>query len=198
GSLGTVGGLLACGLIAYVASKLLWFTGLAAELGYLDLGALLWRTPGARDWPFVDFLPAGLIIAALGAMMDVSMSVSSTIYEVKRANPAISPMAAMRAGHNVGKDIMSTMTDTLIFAFIGADLVFIVMPGLTFQEAGRLYPFVRILNDEAGAIEAIHAIMGTLGLVLAIPISAFIAGLLTARVGVRQAFAGDGGEANSA
>lgn len=198
GSLGTLGGLLVCGVISYAASRILWFTGLAAELGYLDLGALLWRTREAREWPFVEFLTAGLVIAALGAMMDVSMSVSSTIYEVKRANPSISPLAAMKAGHNVGKDIMSTMTDTLIFAFIGADLVFIVMPGLTFQEAGRLYPFVRMLNDEATAVEAIHALMGTLGLVLAIPISAFIAGLLTARVGVRQAFASDDREAHGA
>ncbi len=198
GSLGTVGGLLACGVISYGASRILWFTGLAVELGYLDLGAMLWRTPEARPWPFVEFLTAGLVIAALGAMMDVSMSVSSTIYEVKRANPNISPVDAMRAGYNVGKDIMSTMTDTLIFAFIGADLVFIVMPGLTFQEAGRLYPFVRVLNDEATSVEAIHALMGTLGLVLAIPISAFIAGLLTAKFSVRQAHASDNPEAREA
>ncbi|MBT3266805.1 YibE/F family protein [Candidatus Poribacteria bacterium] len=198
GSLGTVGGLLACGIISYAASRILWFTGLAVELGYLDLGAMLWRTPEARPWPFVEFLTAGLVIAALGAMMDVSMSVSSTIYEVKRANPSISPVDAMKAGYNVGKDIMSTMTDTLIFAFIGADLVFIVMPGLAFQEAGRLYPFVRVLNDEATSVEAIHALMGTLGLVLAIPISAFIAGLLTAKFSVRQAYANDGSEGRDA
>jgi uncharacterized membrane protein len=198
GSLGTVGGLLVCGLISYVASRMLWFTGLAVELGYLDLGVMLWRTPEARPWPFVDFLTAGLVVAALGAMMDVSMSVSSTIYEVKRANPSITPVEAMKAGYNVGKDIMSTMTDTLIFAFIGADLVFIVMPGLTFQEAGKLYPFVRVLNDEATAVEAIHALMGTLGLVLAIPISAFIAGLLTAKFTVRHAYADDNQEARGA
>ena len=181
GSLGTVGGLLACGLISWIASKTLWFTGLAVELGYQDLGALLWRSEGTRSWPFVEFLSAGLIIAALGAMMDVSMSVSSTIYEVKKANPGISVLDAMKAGYNVGKDIMSTMTDTLIFAFIGADLVFIVMPGLEFGESGRLYPFMRMLNTESVAVEAVHALMGTLGLTLAIPISAFIAGLLTAR-----------------
>ena len=181
GSLGTVGGLLACGLISWIASKSLWFTGLAVEFGYTDLGAVLWRDDTSNPWPFLDFLSAGLIIAALGAMMDVSMSVSSTIYEVKKANPNISVVGAMRAGYNVGKDIMSTMTDTLIFAFIGADLVFIVMPGLDFGESGRLYPFMRILNEEDVAVEAVHALMGTLGLTLAIPISAFIAGLLTAR-----------------
>ena len=189
GSLGTLGGLVACGVISYAASRLLWFTGLDVELGYLQLGTALWRDPVAREWPFVDFLTAGLIIAALGAMMDVSMSVSSTIYEVKRANPGISVVGAMKAGYNVGKDIMSTMTDTLIFAFIGADLVLVVMPGLTFQEGGRLYPFMRLFNGEQTSVEAIHALMGTLGLVLAIPISALIAALLTVRMRIPEAHA---------
>jgi uncharacterized membrane protein len=180
GSLGTVGGLAACAVVSAVASRFLSFTGLAVEFGYLEVGTLLWREPATRGWPFLDILTAGLIIAALGAMMDVSMSVSSTIYEVKRANPRISVTAAMRAGYNVGKDIMSTMTDTLIFAFIGADLIFVVLPGLEFPEAGRLLPFMRIFNEEEPAVGALHALLGTLGLVLAIPISAFIAGLLTA------------------
>jgi len=179
GSLGVLGGLAVCAVISLVASRMLSFTGLAVELGFLELGTVLFRQPETHGWPFRDFLTAGLIIAAVGAMMDVSMSVSSTIYEVKRANPNISPMAAMKAGYNVGKDIMSTMTDTLLFAFIGADLVLIVMPGLVFPEGGRLYPFLRMMNEEEFAVETIHALMGTIGLVLAIPISAFIAGWLT-------------------
>ena len=191
GSLGTVGGLAACALISFAASRLLWFTGLATELGFLELGTVLWRNPVSNPWPFLELLTAGLIIAALGAMMDVSMSVSSTIYEVKRANPNIGVFAAMKAGYNVGKDIMSTMTDTLIFAFIGADLVFIVMPGLVFPQGGRLYPFMRMLNEEEIAVAAIHALTGTLGLVLAIPISAFIAGLLTAHFPIRRAYAAE-------
>ncbi|GIX08000.1 MAG: hypothetical protein KatS3mg115_2403 [Candidatus Poribacteria bacterium] len=189
GSLGTVGGLIVCALISWIASKALWFTGLAVELGYLELGTALWRDPVANRWPFQEFLTAGLIIAALGAMMDVSMSVSSTIYEVKRVNPNISVLGAFRSGYNVGRDIMSTMTDTLIFAFIGADLIFIVMPGLIFPEGGRLYPFMRMLNMEETAVEAIHALTGTLGLVLAIPISAAIAAVLTARYRPRTAYA---------
>lgn len=180
GSLGVLGGLAICALISVVATRVLSFTGLATQLGFLELGTALFRQPETHDWPFRDYLTAGLIIAAVGAMMDVGMSVSSTIYEVKRANPAISPFDAMKAGYNVGKDIMSTMTDTLIFAFIGADLVLIVMPGLVFPEGGRLYPFLRMMNEEQFAVETIHALMGTLGLVLAIPISAFIAGWLTA------------------
>lgn len=180
GSLGVLGGLAVCALISVVASRLLSFTGLAIELGFLELGTVLFRQPETHDWPFRDYLTAGLIIAAVGAMMDVSMSVSSTVYEVKRANPSISPLRAMKAGYNVGKDIMSTMTDTLLFAFAGADLVLLVMPGLIFPEGGRLYPFLRMMNEEEFAVEAIHALMGTLGLVLAIPISAFIAGWLTA------------------
>lgn len=180
GSLGVLGGLAVCAAISLVASRLLSFTGLAIELGFLELGTVLFRQPETHLWPFRDYLTAGLIVAAVGAMMDVSMSVSSTVYEVKRANPSISPLRAMKAGYNVGKDIMSTMTDTLLFAFVGADLVLIVMPGLIFPEGGRLYPFLRMMNEEEFAVEAIHALMGTLGLVLAIPISAFIAGWLTA------------------
>lgn len=181
GSLGVIGGLVVCAVISLIASRLLAFTGMAVELGFLELGTVLYRQPESHGWLYVDLLTAGLIIAALGAMMDVSMSVTSTIHEVKRANPSISAMEAIRAGYNVGKDIMSTMTDTLIFAFIGADLVFIVMPGLVFPGAGRLYPFMRMLNSEETAVEAVHAIMGTMGLVLAIPISAAIAGVLASR-----------------
>ena len=179
GVLGTLGGLAAVGILSVVSQHAMALTGLAQEFGFLELGIALWRTPASHGWNFTGILSAGIILGAVGAMMDVSMSISSSVHEVKQVNPNITVRQAIRAGLNVGRDIMGTMADTLIFAYLGAHMMTMLLPRIDFPEVGILYPFLRLVNDEATAVAIIQAVVGTIGLVLTVPIAASVAGFLT-------------------
>jgi len=182
GTIGTFGGLLACGLLALYCNQILKFTGLDINFGHMKLGRNLWQYEVAEGfrWDHRGILTAGMVIGSLGAMMDVAMAISSTVTEVKKANPEISVKYAISSGLNVGRDIMGTMANTLIFAYIGADMTIMIMPGLNYPDFGHLHPFLKLLNEEAPAVEITQALLGTIGLVLAIPITAVVSGLLTA------------------
>ena len=179
GVLGTLGGLAAVGILSVISQHAMALTGLAQEFGFLELGIALWRTPASHHWNFTGILSAGIILGAVGAMMDVSMSISSSVHEVKQVNPNITVRQAIRAGLNVGRDIMGTMADTLIFAYLGAHMMTMLLPRIDFPEVGVLYPFLRLVNDEATAVAIIQAVVGTIGLVLTVPIAASVAGFLT-------------------
>ena len=179
GVLGTLGGLAAVGVLSVISQHAMALTGLAQEFGFLELGIALWRTPASHYWNFTGILSAGIILGAVGAMMDVSMSISSSVHEVKQVNPNITVRQAIRAGLNVGRDIMGTMADTLIFAYLGAHMMTMLLPRIEFPEVGYLYPFLRLVNDEATAVAIIQAVVGTIGLVLTVPIAASVAGFLT-------------------
>ncbi|RKU32880.1 hypothetical protein C6495_10220 [Candidatus Poribacteria bacterium] len=179
GVLGTLGGLAAVGVLSVISQHALVLTGLAQEFGFLELGIALWRTPESHHWNFTGILSAGIILGAVGAMMDVSMSISSSVHEVKQVNPNITVRQSIRAGLNVGRDIMGTMADTLIFAYLGAHMMTMLLPRIDFPEAGILYPFLRLVNDEATSVAIIQAVVGTIGLVLTVPIAATVAGFLT-------------------
>ncbi len=179
GVLGTLGGLAAVGVLSVLSQHALALTGLAQEFGFLELGIALWRTSESHGWNFTGILSAGIILGAVGAMMDVSMSISSSVHEVKQVNPNITVRQAIRAGLNVGRDIMGTMADTLIFAYLGAHMMTMLLPRIDFPEVGILYPFLRLVNDEATAVAIIQAVVGTIGLVLTVPIAASVAGFLT-------------------
>ena len=179
GVLGTLGGLAAVGILSILSQQAMALTGLAQEFGFLELGIALWRTPASHHWNFTGILSAGIILGAVGAMMDVSMSISSSVHEVKQVNPNITVQQAIRAGLNVGRDIMGTMADTLIFAYLGAHMMTMLLPRIDFPEVGVLYPFLRLVNDEATAVAIVQAVVGTIGLVLTVPIAASVAGFLT-------------------
>ena len=179
GVIGTLGGLAAVGILSVICQKVMYFTGLAEEFGYLELGIALWRTSASHGWNFHGILVAGMILGAVGAMMDVAMSISSAVYEVKAVNPRVTVHQAIGAGLNVGRDVMGTMADTLIFAYLGADIITLLLPRIEFPEVGVSYPFLRLINDEATAVSLIQAIVGTIGLVLTVPITAVVAGLST-------------------
>ena len=166
-------------MLSVLSQHALALTGLAQEFGFLELGIALWRTSASHNWNFTGILSAGIILGAVGAMMDVSMSISSSVHEVKQVNPNITVRQAIRAGLNVGRDIMGTMADTLIFAYLGAHMMTMLLPRIDFPEVGILYPFLRLVNDEATAVAIIQAVVGTIGLVLTVPIAASVAGFLT-------------------
>ncbi len=119
-------------------------------------------------------LAAGVIISALGAVMDVAMSISSSLEEVHAANPAMTGRELFRSGMNIGHDMAGTMTNTLILAFLGCEFSFIIFfyaQGLTFR---------RLVTTPFVGIEAISSLASSVGMILAIPLTALIASVLIA------------------
>ncbi len=182
GILGTIGGLFVTALLAFISSRVINLTGQDVSFGFLDLGKRLWLSPQSTNWNFSGILVAGMILGASGAIMDASMSVASAIEQVKNANPNYNVWNCIKAGMNVGKDEMGMMANTLVFAYIGADLTLILLPMVEFGEAGRAMPMTKLINQEATSSEVVQAVAGTIGIIMAIPITALIAGLIIGRV----------------
>jgi len=106
--------------------------------------------------------------------MDVTMSVASAISEIKRANPETNTAELIAAGMNVGRDIMGTMANTLILAYTGG-----AMPFMLLFMVYEMEP-LRIVNWELIVTEIIRALVGSIALIISVPITAVIAGWLTA------------------
>lgn len=116
-TLGCVGGVAAAGLLAALAGTLSPLNGFnlpeAEELVLRSLDGKL-RISGL----FVS----GILIASLGAVMDVAMSISSACWELRTLDPSITRQQLFRSGMNIGRDAMGTMANTLILAFAGSPL----------------------------------------------------------------------------
>jgi uncharacterized membrane protein len=120
-------------------------------------------------------LVAGIIICSLGAVMDVAMSISSTIEEIHAANPALTQKELFESGMNVGRDAAGTMTNTLILALIGGDFSLMVY----FYAGGFTARY--LLSTSYFVIETISGLSSSLGLVLAIPLTALISSTFITR-----------------
>ena len=120
-------------------------------------------------------LVASIIICALGAVMDVAMSISSALEEVHAANPSFGRNELFRSGMNIGRDMVGTMTNTLILAFLGGEftlMIFLYARDLTFYH---------MFSTAFIAIETISGISSSIGMVLAIPLTAFISSSLISK-----------------
>ena len=162
--LGTSGGLMVAGALALVAGQLTQLTG----LGNQEAQMLLF-IPQEITLNFQGILFAAIILGAMGAVMDVGMSVASSMWEVALAKPDISRRELFQAGMNVGRDLMGTMSNTLILAYTGGALHLLLL-FLAYQ-----VPIVEIINQDMIASEVMRALAGSIGLVLTVPITAAIA-----------------------
>ncbi len=165
--IGTIGGVLVAGILAFLVGSAAHLSGFSDE----EMQMLIY-IPQKIDFDYRGILFAGMIIGALGAVMDVGMSIASAVDEIKKANPMMGKAALIRAGMNVGRDIMGTMSNTLILAYTGG-----AIPLMLVFMAYEM-PFVRILNLDLIATEIVRALAGSIGLIVAIPITSIIAGFL--------------------
>ena len=111
---------------------------------------------------------SGILIASLGAVMDVAMSISSACWELRELNPDLPRKALFRSGMNIGQDAMGTMANTLILAFAGSSLNTLLL----FQIFD--YPMIQIFNADSIAIEIIRGVAGTIGIILTVPLVALL------------------------
>ena len=113
-------------------------------------------------------LVSGILIASLGAVMDTAVSVVSAMEEIANADPGIPMRALFQSGMNVGRDMMGTMSNTLILAFAGTGLNMMIITYMT------SFGLNQLMNTDIIAIEIIRALSGSLGLILTIPIVALL------------------------
>lgn len=161
--IGTSIGVLIAGLIAFYIGSRVRLTGMSAEEA-----SMLMFIPQEIEFNFRNLLFAGIILGSLGAVMDVGMSIASSIEEVYSANPNLTRKELFLSGMNVGSDIMGTMVNTLILAYTGSSI-----PLLLLFMAYDM-PLLEIFNLDIIATEIVRSIAGSIGLVLTIPITALV------------------------
>lgn len=124
---------------------------------------------------FRGLLLAGFILGALGAIMDVCVSIASSVQEISKADPDMSFLQLFRSGLNVGKDVLGTMANTLILAYTGSALPLLLLLGV--------HPIdtIKLMNLDVIATEVVRALSGSIGMVLSVPATALLAAFLVAR-----------------
>jgi uncharacterized membrane protein len=165
---GTLGGVLFALLFAYLMGYFAQITGLGTE----DSRIL---AVNYSDLDIRGIFLAGVIFGALGAVMDTAISISSGLSEVKAHKARISRRELIKSGMNIGRDIMGSMLNTLVFAYIGAAMISIVLFYLL--QTG----VVELLNYGFIAEEFMRSLVGSLGLLMTIPLTAVLSGFIIAK-----------------
>ena len=169
--IGTVMGVAISGILAFAFGKMTMISGYnVSDIEQLEYVAQM------TDIKIGELLYAGILISALGAIMDVSMSVSSSVHEIALRASELDTKELFLSGVRVGRDMMGTMSNTLILAFTGTSintLVFLYAYG---------YSANQIVNMYSIGIEIIQGISATMGVILTVPLSSYInAVLLTSK-----------------
>lgn len=112
--LGTLFGVLIAGILAYVFGYMSYLSGINME----EAESIMYiaETTGLK---INGIMFAGILVASLGAVMDVAMSISSSVFEINSINKEINIKGLFKSGMNIGRDIIGTMSNTLILAFAG-------------------------------------------------------------------------------
>lgn len=166
-TLGCVGGMLAATILAILFMGAMQLSGVVSE----DFTYLIY----IQDEVPINLrgvLFMGIIIGSLGAVMDVAMSISSSLEEIVLNAPNIKPISLIKSGLNIGKDIMGTMANTLILAYMGGSLSTVLL----MLVYGR--PTSLLIHSEYLASEVLQAIAGSLGILFTIPITAVVSAYL--------------------
>ena len=171
---GTVSGITIAGIISAIVSYSAQLSGVNMEGGEQLLNL-------APDYNLKldGLLFTSILIASLGAVMDVSMSIASSMQEMLAVNPRLSKKELFRSGLTVGKDITGTMSNTLILAFAGSSLPLVMMIW------GYGMSFTQFINIPRIVIEVMHGISGSIGIIAAVPCTA-LAALFVLRLPARK------------
>ena len=166
-SAGTVAGVVIAGLMAAIVG---WATGISGwNVSDIETLITLWNTNGINVG---DLLFAGLLISSLGAVMDVAMSVASSMGEVLAQNPAMHRTALFASGMRIGRDMMGTDSNTLILAFAGGSVSMLLL------DYAYDLPILQILNSNNIGISVMQGLAGSFGVVLAVPVTVVLATFL--------------------
>jgi uncharacterized membrane protein len=165
--LGCVGGVITAGTFAWIITALTPINGFNMS----EAEEMVIR---ASDSPLKisGLLISGILLSALGALMDTSMSIVSALHEVYEHNPSLSKLQIFRSGMNIGRDAMGTMANTLILAFVGSAFNLLIL----FQIYE--YPMIQVLNSDMMVIEILQGIAGSVGIIATTPLAAALSSVI--------------------
>jgi uncharacterized membrane protein len=177
--LGTLAGVTLAALLSLVWVPFAQLTGLGTETAYVIQATGVQVDPGG-------LLLAGIVIGALGAIDDVSVTQASAVWEIHDADRSLDGPALFRSGMRVGRDHVGSIVNTLALAYVGASLPLLIV----FQLSDL--PLTRVLGGEIVATEIVRTLVGSIGLVASMPVTTWFA----ARVAARAPASARGGHAH--
>jgi len=163
---GTLIALIITGILSNIFVNAAKLTGFASE----EAGFLQVAKQGAIN--IKGLLLAGIIIGVLGVLDDITISQSAIVFQLKEANEKLKFNELYKRAMNVGQDHISSMVNTLVLVYTGAALPLLLL------FIDNPHPFVEIVNYEIIADEIVRTLVGSIGLVLAVPITTVIAALV--------------------
>ena len=161
--IGTSLGVIISGILAFIFGNFAHLTGLAD-----DSSISLAYIPQFRNLDYKGILFGTILIGAIGAIMDVAISIASALYEINDLDKNISKKNMIISGMNIGKDMMGSMSNTLILAYVGTTLHLIIL-FIVYK-----IRFTEIINLDSIATEIIRAMAGSIGLIITIPVTVVI------------------------
>ena len=168
--IGTLSGVILSAIIAFVFGKYANLSGITME----DAESMFYLAEYS-DLKIQGIMFASIIIAALGAVMDVAVSLTSAIFELYEVNNKLSIADLIKSGMNIGTDMIGTMCNTLILAFAGGSLNTLI---LLFSASMNK---VQLFNLDILGTEVIQALSGSIGIILTVPITVFVASYICKR-----------------
>lgn len=169
--MGAIGGVLTSALIAYILKSIIWITGTVDE----ESISLLY-TDNGRNLDVASILFAAIVIGSLGGTIDVSVSIASSLEELKvKMGENITGWELVRSGMSIGCDIMGASLNTMILAYVGSSFQLLMLfsaYNISLQE---------IINNEMIAVELLRALAGCFGLLMSVPITSLTAAVFSSK-----------------
>ena len=163
---GTFIGLVIVALSSIAFTSLAGLTGFGVEEANFLLGI------AEEPIDIKGLLLAGMIIGAIGILTDITISQVSTVLELKKANPEYSNKQLYKSAMTVGIDHIGSMVNTLALAYAGAAMPLLLLFAIN---KGQYLTFGQVINSEIIATEIIRILVGSIGLILVVPITTFLA-----------------------
>ncbi len=165
--LGCLAGILVAGVLTVFFENSMTLTGLLDENS-----VILYGLRPEQPFNLRAIIFAAIIIGSMGAIMDVSISIAAALSELKEKLPQISFKELFQSGMNISRDIMGTMANTLILAYIGSALAGVLLM-VAYNSA-----MIDLFNREMIVVECLQALAGSIGILMALPFTALICAAL--------------------
>ena len=166
-AIGCASGVLVAGGLGFLMDRIIGLTGVLDESSvYLQFVA----EGTTIDLRAIIF--AGITLGALGAVMDVAMSIASAIYEIRLVSEKPTVRGLIQSGFTIGRDIMGTMANTLVLAYIGSSLSVVVLM-VAYNSS-----LLALFNKEMIVVELLQMLTGSIGILCTIPLTSIVAALI--------------------
>ena len=161
--IGTLAALILTALLSFLVVGIAEFTGFVTEESAL---LTLFDDIDVRG-----LLLAGIVLGAAGAIDDVTVTQASAVWELRAANPELTSAELFSRGLRIGRDHIASTVNTLLLAYAGAALPLLVLFVLSEQSLGT------VANSEVVAVEIVRTLVGSIGLVAAVPFTTWMAAI---------------------